>query len=229
MKIYANAFDPQYAPLHNLGMQHDVPKLLRSMMVAAGVKQTGLAKRLGKKVSQPDISRWLKGAAPEVQNYERIVALAYDLGVLSDVSSEDVAASMLEPARLRTVKLKGYVGAGAQAHFYALTDDAYEEVPAPPNATDRTVAVEIKGSSMGKALNSWLVFYDDVRSPVSDDQINELCVVGLADDRILIKRIERKSNGRAGFRLVSNNPEEPVIEDPVIEWAALVTSMQRRR
>jgi hypothetical protein len=79
---------------------------------------------------------------------------------------------------------------------------------------------------MGKALDSWLVYYDDVHSPVTESLIGRLCVVGLADDRILIKRIERSRNGKKGFRLVSNNPEEPTIEDAQIEWAALVTALQ---
>lgn len=197
------------------------------MMEAANIKQGALARRLGKGFSQPQISRWLRGSAPEVPNYERIVNLAYELGVLSDTRSEDVAAALHSPPPVPMVPLKGYVGAGSRAHFYALADEDYEEVPAPPGSSDKTVAVEIKGSSMGKALESWLVFYDDVRSPVTADQINQLCVVGLADDRILIKKIERKPSGRAGYRLISN-ADEPPIEDATIEWAALVTSMRRR-
>lgn len=226
MELYALAFAPQYTHLHSSGMEHDIPALLRAIKASTGVRQAELARRL--ETDQPQISRWLNGAKPEVSSYERIVGMAYDLGLLSDLRSEDVADALPAAASKPTVKLKGYVGAGSRAHFYALSDDDYAEVEAPPGATDKTVAVEIKGKSMGKALESWLVFYDDVRSPVAPEQINQLCVVGLADDRILIKIIERKANGRKGFRLLSNG-DEPPIEDAKIEWAALVTNMARRR
>lgn len=219
-------FDAQYAYLHNFSMKYDIPAILRALVQRIGT-QALLAERLGGGISQPQISRWLKGAAPEVGNYQRIIDLAKNQEVISDFQSEDVAASLPDPIRRKTVQLKGYVGAGSEAHFYALADEDYEPVDAPPGATDQTIAVEIKGSSMGKALESWLVFYDDVRAPVSTDQLNELCVVGLADDRILIKRIERGPRGT--YRLISNNPDEPPIDNAQIEWAALVTSMRRRR
>lgn len=142
-----------------------------------------------------------------------------------DLSSEDVAASLREPARKRTVKLKGYVGAGSEAHFYALSDDDFEEVEAPLSASDQTIAVEIKGSSFGPLMDSWLVYYDDVRSPITEDMLGKICVVGLADDRILIKKIVR--NGRGGYNLLSNSTEEPIL-DVSIEWAAKVTDMKPR-
>lgn len=207
-------------------MQHDVAKLLRTMMEVGQLKQAGLAKRLGNSITQPQISRWLAGQEPELSNYQRVISVAETMGVLTDMRSEDVAAALRERAGVPMVKLKGYVGAGSEAHFYALADEDFEEVPAPPGAVDQTVAVEIKGTSMGPALNSWLVFYDDVRSPIEDNMLNRLCVVGLADDRILVKKVERVRNGR--LRLISNNPEEPPIDDVVIEWAALVSSMRPR-
>lgn len=142
-----------------------------------------------------------------------------------DLSSEDVAAALKERPRPRVVKLKGYVGAGAVAHFYALADEDFEEVEAPLGSTDDTIAVEIRGKSFGPLMDSWLVFYDDVRSPVTADLLNEICVVGLSDDRILIKQI--KSDGAGGFNLVSNSNEE-TIYDAEIEWAAKVTNMRPR-
>lgn len=224
INLCVNAFDVDYAHLHSSTMRHDIPKLLRAMMKAGNLNQAKLARRL--KVEQPTISRLLSGSEPKGTTLQRIITLAEEMGVISDVRSEDVADSL--PARPQgpAVKLKGYVGAGSEMHYYRLADDQYEEVAAPPGATDQTVAVEIKGTSMGAALNSWLVFYDDVHSPVAPHMIGQLCVVGLADDRILIKKIER---ARAGsFRLVSNNPEEPPIENAEIEWAALVSSMRPR-
>lgn len=142
-----------------------------------------------------------------------------------DVRSEDVAASLDKPPA-PTVRVKGYVGAGSEAHFYAVSDEDFEEVPAPAGASDQTVAVEIRGKSFGPLMQSWLVFYDDVRSPVTPDLIGQVCVVGLADDRILIKEIRR--NGKGGYKLLANTTTDDAIEDAQIEWAAKVTSMRPR-
>lgn len=129
--------------------------------------------------------------------------------------------------RGRTVPLVGYVGAGAAAHFYAVAQGHLEEVAAPEDATEQTVACEIRGISLGKVFDRWLVFYDDVHSPITDNLIGQLCVVGLDDDRVLVKIVQR---GKAGtFDLISNNPEEPPIRGVSIEWAALVNDIKRRR
>jgi hypothetical protein len=87
------------------------------------------------------------------------------------------------------------------------------------------VAVEIRGTSLGPLLESWLVFYKDLQAPVGPEMVGHLCVVGLADDRILVKRLE--TNGHGGFNLISNSSEPP-IRDAVIEWAAKVTDMKPR-
>jgi hypothetical protein len=209
-------------------MAHDIPKLLLKMMEALPGNQTRLAERLSTPqmpIPQPQVSRWLKGQDPERANYDRIIEVAAEIGVLRDVRSEDVAHQM-ERQPSKTVRVKGYVGAGDEAHFYKVSDEDYEEVPAPEGSTDQTVAVEIRGTSWGPFMNTWLVFYNDVRSPVTEDLLGQPCVVGLADDRILIKVIRRDRNG--GYRLISNNTSEPDIERAEIEWAAKVTSMRPR-
>lgn len=141
------------------------------------------------------------------------------------IDSHDVAASLPSTPQAKRVKIKGYVGAGSEAHFYKVSDEGYEEVEAPNGATDQTVAVEIKGTSWGPRMNTWLVFYDDVRSPITSDLLGEVCVVGLADDRILIKEIKRNRDG--SYTLLSNSSEDP-IENAQIEWAAKVTAMRPR-
>lgn len=142
-----------------------------------------------------------------------------------DMRSEDVAES-LDKTKAMPVKVKGYVGASSEAIYYRLSDEDFEEVEAPEGSSDQTVAVEIKGKSFGPLMNTWLVFYDDVRSPVTPDLLNQVCVVGLADDRILIKEIRR--NGRGGYRLMSNSSTDEPIEDAQIEWAAKVKAMRPR-
>lgn len=141
-----------------------------------------------------------------------------------DMRSEDVALS-LDPKPPRMVKVKGYVGAGGRAHYYAVDPGDLGEIEGTERDTDNTVAVVIIGSSLGKFFEGWHVLYDDVRSPVTADLIGELCVVGLADDRILIKKIQRDGRGR--FNLISNAENEPPIPNVKIEWAAKVTDLRR--
>jgi transcriptional regulator with XRE-family HTH domain len=206
-------------------MSVDIPNLVAALVEKYGT-QTKLARKLGNGITQPLISRWLRGTDPERENYDRLIALAKADGLLDDVRSEDVAISLPEQMQGPKVKIKGYVGAGSVAHYYAISDEEYEEVDAPAAMTDPAVAVEIRGKSMGPALEGWLVFYKDVRSPVTPDMLNQLCVVGLTDDRILIKLIKRERDG--SFTLLSNGADDAVTHAK-IEWAALVTDMRRRR
>lgn len=230
--LYVPVFAADYAPLHSFRMQHSVPALIDAILqkLPGKTTQAELAARLSSsrvKITQEQISRWKKGQEPKQRAYERLVEVAHQVGAIAEsVSSEDIAAELPTGPRRRTVKLKGYVGAGAEAHYYSLADEDFEEVEAPMRVNDQTVAVEIKGTSLGPFFESWLVYYDDVRSPVTEDMTGRLCVVGLTDGRILIKRIVR--DGRGGYNLVSNSPTEPPIENAPIEWAAIVTDMKPR-
>jgi hypothetical protein len=137
------------------------------------------------------------------------------------IPSEEILES---PPEKKGVRVVGYVGAGAEAHYYAVSQGHLDEVPAPEGTTESTVAVEIRGDSLGPLFDHWLVFYDDVRSPVTTDLIGRLCVVGLPDDRILVKTIRR--NRRGLYDLMSNF-EDP-IRDQEISWAAKVKNMVPR-
>lgn len=130
-----------------------------------------------------------------------------------------------EQKAARTVRVVGYVGAGAQTHFFGDQGDL-DEVPAPDSASDRTVAVEVRGESLGALFDRWLVFYDDVHRPVTTDQIGRLCVVGLRDGRIMVKKVQ-KSRGRQGLFHLLSNTEGPIL-DVEIEWAARVINMVPR-
>ena len=130
-----------------------------------------------------------------------------------------------EPPRGPKVRVVGYVGAGSEAHIYAVAQGDLDEVDPPRGSTEDTVAVEIRGESLGAFFNRWLVFYDDVRRPVTPDLIGELCVVGLEDGRVLIKQVQR-SRTEGLFNLISSI-EKPIL-DVAVEWAAKVNSISRR-
>ncbi len=127
--------------------------------------------------------------------------------------------------RLATVPVAGYVGAGSETHFYSGLQGPLGEAAAPDEATPDTVAVEVRGESLGAFFDGWMVYFDDRREPVTDDLIGEICVVGLADDRVLIKKVLRGRSPQT-FDL-HGQFGEPLLEAEVI-WAARVTSMMPR-
>jgi phage repressor protein C with HTH and peptisase S24 domain len=129
----------------------------------------------------------------------------------------------VEPATPR-VGVVGYVGAGSEAHFYEVGQGGMDEVEPPYGSSEDTVAVEIRGNSLGTLFNRWLVFYDDVRRPVTPDLVGELCVVGLHDGKVLIKQLQR-SRTDGVYNLHSET--EPPIRDVRVEWAARVKSIAR--
>jgi phage repressor protein C with HTH and peptisase S24 domain len=133
--------------------------------------------------------------------------------------------ALLEEEEAPKLPVIGYVGAGAEAHLYAVAQDNLDEVDQPYGSPDTEVVVEIRGDSLGPFFNRWLVFYDSVRRPATPDLFGELCVVGLSDGRILLKQLQRGSS--EGLYNLSS-PAEPPILDAKVEWAARVTSMSRR-
>lgn len=173
--------------------------------------QEWLASQLG--VSQPTVNRWLgRGADPRGENRDRINEL-YDR-LYSEEGSE-----------IEEVPLVGYVGAGAAAHYYGESQGELDRVRAPKNATKDTVAVEIRGASLGELFERWLVYYDEVRRPVTPDLIGRVCVVGLPDDRVLVKQVKRAKT--PGFFHLISNTEQPILDVEIV-WAARVLSMEPR-
>jgi hypothetical protein len=123
------------------------------------------------------------------------------------------------------VKVVGWVGAGDAAHYYDSAQGPFDTVPAPAYATPQTVAAEVRGQSLGRRFDGWLVLYDEVRSPVTTDLLGQLCVVGLLDGRVLVKWLKAaKTPGL--FHLKSET--EPTMKDQEVIWAAKVTGMQPR-
>lgn len=193
-------------------------------LLALGMTQEQIAARLG--VSQSTVNRWSQGQSdPKGANRDALRALHQEAVEKSKSDS---------PSRLNTAHLSGVVHiigkAGAGPNGEVAFDEAngsLGEVPAPRNATETTVALEVEGNSMrGIANDGWLVFYDDRRDPVSVEMIGELCVVGLEDGRTLVKFI---APGRAPglYDLESVNAE--TMRDVPVRWAAFVTDIVPRR
>lgn len=189
----------------------------------AGWSQQRLAAAVG--AAQTTVSSWERGRTEPTRDDVRRIAQALDLPVARlELDGVDRAppngASWREAA-----PLVGFVSAGSRAHFFADGQGPFDEVPAPEGSTERTVAVEIRGDSLGSFFNEWLVYYDDVRAPVTPDLIGRLCVVGVADGRVLIKKI--KTSQTPGLYHLLSQTEEPILDVEVL-WAARVRSMTPR-
>lgn len=192
----------------------------------AAVSQWERGESLPETERMPVLARVLQTTADQLldQSAGRDVLLSLQHVLDEHLDSADVANST-EPPPAREVPVKGYVGAGSGAHYYSSGDGYFDTVRAPENATAQTVALEVKGPSLGALFHRWLVFYDDVREPVTSDLIGHLCVVGLTDGRVLVKQLQRSRNGRY---ILKSNTDEPPIEDARVLWAARVTHMEPR-
>lgn len=152
---------------------------------------------------------------------ENMVALADSL----KIEPADLLRNPSDSLATKTVAVMGFVGAGSIATLFAEGQGPFDEVEAPANSTANTVALSIRGTSLGPAFDEGVVFYDDVRSPVTEDLHGRLCVVGLDDGRVLVKIL--RSAGDGSFHLFSNTMEEPLLNETVA-WAARVKDVRPR-
>jgi transcriptional regulator with XRE-family HTH domain len=124
--------------------------------------------------------------------------------------------------RPATIPIIGRVGASADGLIIHDTDHGpFGEIEAPTGASGDEAAVEVEGHSMGMyAPDGSLVLYHDRRNPPTTDLLGEVCVVGLPDGRILVKRLLRGSEPRL-FDLESLVGE--TLRDQRVDWAAVVS------
>lgn len=206
-----NLFLVRY-PVPSTGDGMDKALWLKTALERSGMKQAELARRLtqqtGKKYHPTMVNKMLTGERDI--RFDEIVSLSLIFGIDTPT-----------PSTRKTVRVIGLVTAGASAHLWGKAQDMFEEIDAPPQSTPSTVAVRVVGDSMyGLADDGSHIYYDDVREAPTDDQLNKLCVVGLADERVVVKRLKRGTEpGR--FTLQSLNA--PDIENVEVMWAARVT------
>jgi DNA-binding XRE family transcriptional regulator len=175
---------------------------------SAGLPQAELAKLAG--TTQPTIQRLEKGLRGLSRKWA--IRLAPHVGA----SPDDLMFGD------RDVPLVGYVGAGSEAHFYSESQGDLGRAKMPPGGSEGTVAVQIRGDSLGAPFEGWIVYYSDLRDPPTDDLIDHLCIVELMSGQVLIKKIMRG-------RLPGHFDLWPVVgapmTDQVLRWGAKVTAM----
>jgi len=128
------------------------------------------------------------------------------------------------------VRLIGSIGAGSEVHYFEDKDNskesANEEVDRPPESNLLTAALMVKGDIMYPIADDGdIIYYDDIRTFPTEDMIGRMCVVALADNRILVRRLYQ---GRAPnlFNLTSANA--PPMQDVELLWAAKVRWIKPR-
>ena len=148
---------------------------------------------------------------------------------LSDVWIERAAKAFeVDPGDIvsgspSTIPVIGYVGAGSVIYLYGDSQGEFDRIDAPDGSGPETVAAEIRGDSLGPFFDSWCVVYDDVHRPVTDSLDKTLCIVGLADGRVMVKKIQKSKSQKGLFNLLSQF--DPPIYDVEIDWAAKIRLM----
>lgn len=198
------------AAVHNSRMSTEInyQGLVRAIKAQTEENQAELAARFG--VSQPTVSRWLKGNPPELHHAKIIDRVARDLRVGNRKSA----------GNMTTVPVVGYVGAGGTIAFEE-GQGPFGEADMPPKRGSATmVAVTVKGDSMSGMLeDGWTVYYDNRRDPPDETLHGKLCIVGLRDGRVLIKTLY-PGRKRDHYDLHSTNA--PALLDQLVDWAARI-------
>lgn len=131
----------------------------------------------------------------------------------------EVAPPSIEGA-VRIIGIVGEHPDGA-VEFIGHNDEGETDMPAGGNKD--TVALQVTGNSMrGVAQEGWLLYFDDQKAAPSTEMLGELCIVGLADDRVLVKYLHR---GRGDGLYDLESATAPTLRDVPVRWAALVTAI----
>lgn len=194
---------------------------LRDARQAKGWSQSELARKAG--VKPQTIQSIESGKTRQPAN---IVKIAEALSVTAEfLMSPNDNPSGNGPDK-RTTPIIGVVQAGTAAIDYSVGQGELGEVDRPAMATFNTVALEVRGESMGGRIEHGdIVYYDERREPVTPDLFGRLCIVGATDGRVMLKKLQNGSRpGR--FHLISYSAD-PEFDVPV-DWAARVTLIKPR-
>jgi transcriptional regulator with XRE-family HTH domain len=179
--------------------------------------------RLARELSRPQLAE-LAGTSPQqIERLEKGMRemtrtwadrLAPHLGV---------SPEFLVFSRARQIPIIGYASAGSGEMHFDSEQHVIGKIDAPDWANDNTVAVTVRGTSLGRLLDGWAALYDDRRDPPDDSLIGALCVVQIEGGGVFIKRL-RKGSAANLFHLESAT--EATLFDQPIAWAAKVRELR---
>lgn len=118
----------------------------------------------------------------------------------------------------------GLVGANPNGEvLYATGDSPNAFTPPPPGATDKSVALEVRGHSMhGIADDGALIYFEDQHTPPTEDMVGQVVVLETEGGEVLVKRLLR-GNRKGSFDLQSLVGD--MRRDVRVRWAAHISAI----
>jgi len=179
------------------------------------MNQAAFAQHVG--VTQSRVSKWENDRDPESPGPENLRRLAR-------AAKKTVDEFLEMQEHVMRVPIIGFIGVGATMTFYQGNREDFETIEAPKGATAATVAAEVQDDSLGIGCIGWHAFYDEVKSSPDDEMIGRMCVVGLADGRILVRRLEiGQISGKYNLFAIIGPP----MYDVSVVWASKVRHLSQ--
>jgi transcriptional regulator with XRE-family HTH domain len=143
-------------------------------------------------------------------------------GNTPELPAENVSASSLTVVSLDTTGIIGWFGEPTgEGSLYGFDS---ERIRRPCFARPETVAVEVKGRGIGEGM---LAFFDDERQPLAPG-VKGLTILGLADRRILIRKVSPCPTAPTGFTIEPYGEGQEHVDPAKVEWAAPVIAILPR-
>lgn len=188
---------------------------VRAWRKARGLTLETLAEAIG--MTHQNLGKIERGLVPLGEEYHGPLARAFG------IETADLFRGPDEIIDARMVPIVGRVGADNDGSIiYADADGTGDLVPIPPGGTERAVALQVVGHSMGDwAPEGSLIYFEDQHTPPTADMLGHPCVVETEDGRVLLKRLLRGSrSGRYDLESIVG----PTLQDVRLRWAAEVTA-----
>lgn len=190
----------------------DFPTLARAVMEHMSIDQKALSERLD--VSQPTVSRWLKGAEPKYVARLKLMRLAEECGLITPSKAAGRATIM------------GRVGAGAEIFSTPeqVGSEGLGEIETALPLPNGAIAFLVEGDSMYPRYDHGDVVVCWREGEAFDQVVGWEAAVKLEDGRMLLKHVAT-STLPGHVNLESHNA--PTIRDVQIIWASQVHSVIR--
>lgn len=123
-----------------------------------------------------------------------------------------------------SVPILGYVAADPEGRVaFAHGQGPHDEAPIPPGGDAESVALEVRGTSMGDlAPEGSLIYFEDQRTPPAEDMFGNYVVAELDTGEVVVKRLLRGSEpGLYDLWSIS----APLRQGVRVVWAAHITAI----